>query len=253
MEPSLNTPETRQQRLRERAADGEALVLTQLAAEFDVSVDTIRRDLLALEAEGCVSRVRGGALPVEQPSVPVMERLESGRVTGERLAQAALPMVEDGMVLMLDGGTSVLQLARALPHLPRALIVTPAPAVALETLSRGTETILVGGRLSRFGGLAVGQAALTAITDIAADLCFLGACGIEAGFGLSADDPDEAAVRQAMSATSARSAVLTGAAKVGRRARHRVRPCDELDLLITDADDALTAPLALTGLEILHA
>ncbi|MDV7143416.1 DeoR/GlpR family DNA-binding transcription regulator [Tropicimonas sp. TH_r6] len=253
MDSSLNTPETRQQRLRERVADGEALILTKLAAEFDVSIDTIRRDLLALEAEGKVQRVRGGALPVAPPSVPVMERLDCGRATGDRLARAALPLVEDGMVLMLDGGTSVLQLARALPPLPRALVVTPAPAVALETLARGTETILIGGRLSRFGGLAVGQAAVTAIADIAADLCVLGACGIEAGFGLSADDPDEAALRQAMAQTSARVSVLTGAVKLGRRARHRVRPCSELDLLITDAEAALTAPLAETGLEIVHA
>lgn len=252
MDSCFNTPETRQRILRTRVAEGAPLVLVQLAEEFGVSPDTVRRDLLALEAEGAVMRIRGGALPVLPPAVPAHARQTSGGALAERLARAALQLVEDGMVLMLDGGTSVARLANALPALPRSLVVTPSPAVAAATLARGTETILVGGRLSRFGGIAVGQSAERMISDIAADLCLLGACGLEADFGLGADDADEAAVKRAMAEASARAAVLTGAEKLGRRARHRVLPCEALDLLVTDAADDRTAPFADTGMEIRH-
>lgn len=253
MNPRLNTPEARQGVLRTRVAEGRQLVLSQLAKEFGVSPDTIRRDLLALEAEGTVQRVRGGALPVLSPSVPVSERRRNTAEVADRLAGAALDFIEDGMVLMLDGGTSVARLARRLPLLPRGLIVTPAPQVALETLARGTETILVGGRLSRFGGTAIGQGAVQAIGDIAADLCVLGACGLDAEFGLAADDPEEAAVKRAMLAASGRCAVLAGAQKLGRRARHRVCRAEEIDFLVTDAIAGETGAFAQTGMEIRHA
>ena len=92
-----------------------------------------------------------------------------------------------------------------------------------------------------------------AVAEVAADLALIGACGIDAAFGLSADDPDEAALKTAMIETSARAAVLTGAAKIGRRARHRVVECTALHLLVTDATVEQTADLEDTGLEVRHA
>lgn len=253
MDHALNSPESRQEVLAARAARGLPLPLAALAEEFGVSPDTIRRDLLALEAQGAVRRVRGGALPpVSVPAGPVLARLEAGDDAGERIAAAALALVEDGMVLMLDGGSTVVRLARALPALPRALVVTPSPAVALATLARGIETVLIGGRVTALGGIAVGQGAVSAVVDIAADLAVLGACGLSADFGLSADDPDEAAVRQAMRRAATRVAVLTGAAKLGRRARHRVLPCAALDLVITDGAGPEAAALSEAGPEVRH-
>ncbi|NDR59306.1 DeoR/GlpR family DNA-binding transcription regulator [Aliiruegeria sabulilitoris] len=252
MDPILNSPEARQGILKTRAASGAPLVLVRLAEEFGVSADTIRRDLLALEAEGAVQRVRGGALPVSRPAPPLRERQQASQEVADRIAAAALDLVQDGMVVMFDGGTTLARLARALPPLPRALAVTPSPVVATELLARGTETILIGGRLSAFGGVAVGHEAVAAVSDIAADLCLLGACGFDPEFGLGADDADEAALSRAMRAASSRAVVLTGAAKLGRRARHRVCRCDALDLLVTDASPELAAPIAETGLEIRH-
>ncbi|MFD0980533.1 DeoR/GlpR family DNA-binding transcription regulator [Tropicimonas aquimaris] len=252
-DPVLNTPDARQATLRTRAAAGVPLSLAALADEFGVSRDTIRRDLLVLEAEGALRRVRGGALPVTPPAEPLATRMRRPNVAAGRIAAAALPLVEDGMVLMLDGGTTVAHLVASLPPLPRALAVTPSPAVATATLAAGIETVLIGGKLSAFGGISTGADACGAIAGVAADICFLGACGLEAGFGLAADHLDEAAVKRAMQAASARSVVLAGAEKLGRRARHRVATCAELDLLVTDAAPQDTAALAATGLEIRHA
>ena len=87
MDPLLNTPEARQGILKGRAAEGSPLVLTHLAEEFGVSTDTIRRDLLALEAQGAVQRVRGGALPVAAPAAPMLERLKNASDVADRLVE----------------------------------------------------------------------------------------------------------------------------------------------------------------------
>lgn len=249
----LNAPEARQAMIEDRVARGKYLSLAALVAEFGVSADTVRRDLLALEARGILRRVRGGALPVARPAAPMASRMQTEDTTAEAVAGAALELVDDGMVLMLDGGTTVLRLARALPALPRGLVVTPSPIIAMVTMGAGTPTHLVGGRLSPFGGIAVGRTAEQAVGAVAADLALIGACGFEAQFGLSADDPDEAALKVAMIGASARAAVLTGAAKVGRRARHRVVACEALDLLVTDATASQTAAIEESGLEVRHA
>lgn len=248
----MTVPEARLSDLRARLQRGVPLELAAVAEEFGVSVDTVRRDLKQLEAQGMARCVRGGAMPVQRPLVPALERSTNINAQQVALAAAVLPLIEDGMVLMLDGGTTVLTLAQMLPVLPNSLIVTPAPAVALAGLAAGIETQLIGGRLSAFGAISVGHDAVDSLSRVAADLAVLGVCGMEAGFGYSADNLDEAHVKQAMLAASHRSIALTTATKLGRRARHRVSSCDRLDMLITDGDAQTTGPLAETGLEIHH-
>ncbi len=250
MPNTLNAPEARREALRARLDRGASLGLGAIAEEYGISVDTVRRDLKMLEAEGHARCIRGGAMPVTRPARPAVDRMAETSVTQEALAAAALPLVEDGMVLMLDGGATVLALAQMLPPLPNGLIVTPAPAVALAALAAGTPVQLVGGRLSPLGAITVGHGAVEEIAGIAADLACLGVCGLDASFGLGADDMDEAQLKRAMIGAAHRSVALTAAEKIGRRARHRVAPCKALDILVTDAASRRTQPFARAGMEI---
>uniref|UniRef100_A0AAN0MDU7 DeoR family transcriptional regulator n=1 Tax=Yoonia rhodophyticola TaxID=3137370 RepID=A0AAN0MDU7_9RHOB len=75
---NLNIPDTRQQVLAERLARGQQIVASDVAGEFGVSLDTIRRDILALEADGHAQRVRGGAVPIARPAPPLHMRLAKG-------------------------------------------------------------------------------------------------------------------------------------------------------------------------------
>lgn len=249
-EPALNNPDTRQAILRSRLSRGAPLIAVALAKEFGVSTDTIRRDLLALEGGGEVRRVRGGAVPVAAPMAPLHRRRPTAAPLPDGLVKRARDQIRDGMVVLLDGGRTVLALAQDLPCLRHCLIVTPAPAAALASLSRGLETLLIGGYLSASGGIAVGADAERAIGDVAADLCLLGACGIDPDFGLSADDHAERGIKRRMAASSHRTIVLTTQDKLGRRARHRVLPCADIDQLITDAPAALTTRFAAAGVEV---
>lgn len=248
----LNNPAVRQSVLKQRIKAGDTLVASALAVEFDVSPDTIRRDILVLEEEGHVRRVRGGAMPVTPPAAAIFTRLQTHSAAREELAKRAASMVQDGMVLLLDGGSTLVSMAQKLPTMRKSLVVTPAPSVALATLARDIPTVLIGGRLSVYGGVAVGAEAVKAVGRVSADLCFLGACAMDSEFGLGADDYDEAAVKMQICASSARVCVVTTAEKLGRRARHYVAGGDEIDLLITDAPADATDGFCAAGVAVVH-
>lgn len=250
--PELNNPDVRQSILRNRVAAGDTLIARALARELDVSLDTIRRDILTLEDAGYVQRVRGGAVPLLVRPIPVFSRLETKNRSRDALAERAAGLAVDGMVLLLDGGSTLACVAQHLPMMPNSLIVTPSPGVAMATLAKGIPTVLIGGRLSVAGGLAVGAETVKALNHVSADLCFLGACALDAGFGLGADDFDEAAVKKQICASSAKICVVTTSEKLGRRARHHVADCQGIDVLVTDASGEAALAFESDGLELLH-
>lgn len=252
IQTELNNPDTRQDLLRARLSRGDALVAAALSREFDVSIDTIRRDLLALEEAGAVRRVRGGAVPVSAPVRPFHERLPNADTVPTGLVHAAVSQIRTGMVAMLDGGATVLAVAQAMPANIDCLIVTPSPAIALAALGKGIRTQLIGGMLSASGGIAVGADAERAIADVAADLCMLGACGIDARFGLSADNYEERGIKRAMALASNRCVIVATEDKLGRKARHRVLRCNEVDQVITDASPLAVEAFSNSGIELTH-
>ncbi|WP_424928832.1 DeoR/GlpR family DNA-binding transcription regulator [Amaricoccus tamworthensis] len=247
----LNIPDTRQRILGERLGNGREVVAVEVAAEFGVSVDTIRRDILALEAAGLAHRVRGGAVPVAVPSSPLLSRMASGERISPALVAAAVERIGTAATILADGGVTVLSVISKLPKQEGRLVVTPSPWVAVACHERGIEVFLLGGRLNPSGGIATGDPAVLAAARISADVALLGACGLEAEFGLSSDEFEEAQVMLAMHRASRRSFVVTDGSKIGRRARHGTLAIDEIDLVITDAEEALTRPLVQAGTEVI--
>ena len=145
------------------------VVAKRVSQELDLSEDTIRRDLRELAAEGLLQRVHGGALP----SSPGIADLDHRRAiaTGAKalIGQAAARMIAPGQVVMLDGGTTAVEVARHLSLDLRATIVTHSPSVAVE-LERhpGVEVLLIGGRLFKHSMVATGAIAIEAIGRICA-------------------------------------------------------------------------------------
>lgn len=230
----LNNPDVRHHLLLARLLSGEQLVAAALADELNVSPDTIRRDLMTLENRGVAKRVRGGAVPVSPPAKPFAVRLREIEPGIEKLADVAASLIGNAATVFLDGGTVLLAVASRLNTGFQGLVITPAPAIALAAQSRGASVFLIGGTLSASGGLATGGAAERAAERCAADLCLLGACGLHPSFGLSADDSGEAGIKRAMALASTTVIVVTDAAKLTRRARHRVLDIDEIDQVVTD-------------------
>ena len=196
------------------AAEGQ-LVAKDLALELDTSEDTIRRDLRELAAEGKLQRVHGGALPASAAMGDLALREEVSVADKVALGRFGAALVQPGQVVILDGGTTALQVARHLAPGLRATVVTHSPTVAVELARHERiEILMLGGRLFRHSMVNVGAAVIDAASRLRADLFFLGVTGVHPDAGLSTGDAEEAAVKRALHERAAETVVLASAEKL---------------------------------------
>jgi len=236
-------------RLRE---EGKVLA-KDLAAELGVSEDSIRRDLRDLAAAGLCQRVYGGALPVS-PAIGDYASRTSISVAGkERVARTAAGLVRPGSTAILDGGTTALAVARALPRDLEATVVTHSPTVASALLGHhGIEVYLIGGRLFRHSAVTCGAAAAEAAQGVTADVFLLGVTGVHPEAGLTTGDADEAAMKRTLARRAADTYVLASAEKLGAASRFAVLPFGDVAGIITDADESapIVQELAARGVVV---
>ncbi|PYE50542.1 DeoR/GlpR family DNA-binding transcription regulator [Deinococcus yavapaiensis] len=235
--------------------DGQ-IVAKSLSQELGLSEDTIRRDLRDLAAEGLLQRVHGGALPAS-PAVATFE--ERTRIAPEgkiAIGQTAAKMIRPGQVVILDGGTTAVQVARHLPRDLQATIVTHSPTIAVELAAHPTvEVIVIGGRLFKHSIVAVGAAAIEAMSHVRADLFFMGVTGVHPEAGLSTGDLEDALVKRALSKRAAETVVLASSEKIGVASAYVIAPVAEASTLIVerDADREVIAELERSGLSLVRA
>jgi DeoR family transcriptional regulator, fructose operon transcriptional repressor len=248
----------RHQQILERARSAGRVDVASLADELDVTPETIRRDLTALERHGLVRRVHGGAIPVErlgfEPGIAARESVLSGEK--ERIAKAALDeLPEDGAVI-LDAGTTTVRLAELLPNDRELTVVTHALPVATVLAPRANITLhLIGGTVRGRTLAAVGPWALAALADIHADVVFLGTNGLSAEEGLTTPDLGEAAVKRALVAGARRTVVLADHTKLGRVDFAHVAPLAAVDVVVTDtgAEPELVEEIEAAGPRVVRA
>jgi len=213
------------------AAEGQ-LVAKDLALELGTSEDTIRRDLRELAADGKLQRVHGGALPASAALGDLQARAQVSTQDKLALGRFGASLVRPGQVVILDGGTTALQVARALPASLRATIVTHSPTVAVELAAHpGVEIIVLGGRLFRHSMVNVGASVIDAASRLRADLFFLGATGVHPDEGCSTGDAEEAAVKRALHERAAETVVLASPEKLMAASPFVVAPLAEASLL----------------------
>jgi DeoR/GlpR family transcriptional regulator of sugar metabolism len=147
-----------------------AIIAKDLSSELGVSEDTIRRDLRELAAEGLLQRVHGGALPSSPAVGNFAFRLNVATDEKKAIGRAAAAMVRPGQVVILDGGTTAVQIARHFPPELHATVVTHSPTIAVELVEHpNVEVILIGGKLFKHSVVAVGAPAIENIGRIRAD------------------------------------------------------------------------------------
>lgn len=235
--------------------DGQ-LVAKTLSEQFDVSEDTIRRDLRELAQEGQLQRVHGGALPAS-PAVAdfsVRRGIESSAKTA--IAKAAARLIRPGQIVILDGGTTAVQLARQLPHDLQATVVTHSPSVAVELVDHPLiDVVIIGGRLFKHSIVAIGAAALEAIGTIRADLYFMGVTGIHPTAGLSTGDLEEAYVKRAFVQQAAETVVLASSEKINAASAYKIADVGVASTIVVEkaTPSKLTRPFAKLGINILRA
>jgi DeoR/GlpR family transcriptional regulator of sugar metabolism len=245
----------RQEWLVDRLHRDGRLVAKDIAAELEVSEDSVRRDLRELAAAGLCQRVYGGALPVSPAMADYATRREVAVASKERVAAAAAALVRPGGVAILDGGTTTLAVVAALPRDLEATIVTHSPTIATALADHaGVEVQILGGRLFRHSMVTCGAAAVEAAQGISADVFLLGVTGVHHETGLTTGDADEAAMKRALSRRAADTFVLASVEKVGAASPFLVLPISDVSGIVTDApaDDPTIARIAATGARVIH-
>jgi len=211
------------------------IVAKEISEELELSEDTIRRDLRELAAEGKLQRVHGGALPASPAIADFAARQQiapSGKVM---VGRAAAGLVRDGQVVILDGGTTALQLAKHLPPDLKATVVTHSPTIAVALQEHPTvEVILIGGRLFKHSVVTVGAVAVEAISRIHADTYFMGVTGIHPKTGLTTGDLEESHIKRALMTSAAETYALVTAEKVNAASPFVIASLSDIDGVIVE-------------------
>lgn len=250
--------EERQQEILRRARTAGRVDVVTLAAELDVTTETIRRDLTSLERAGVLRRVHGGAIPVErlgfEPALSTRDEVMTAEK--ERIAKAALAeLPEDGSVI-IDAGTTTGRLVQVLPADRELTVVVNSPPLATALAARANlHVIMLGGRVRGKTLATVDDWALRPLASLNVDVAFMAANGCSTARGLTTPDPAEAAIKRAMVKAAQRSVLLADHTKFGDTYLSTFAELGEIDVVISDngLDPALAADLAAAGPEVIRA
>lgn len=249
-------PAQRRDLLLSRLERDGRLVAKDLARELGVTEDSVRRDLRELAAAGLCQRVYGGALPVSPAVADYATRGSVAVESKDRVAAAAARLIGPGSTVLLDGGTTALAVARALPRDLRVTVVTHSVTVAAALVEHpSVEVYVLGGRLFKHSAVTCGAAAAEAARDVHADLFLLGVTGVHPEAGLTTGDPDEAAMKRTLASRAADTYVLASSEKIGAASPYTVLPLDSVSGIVTDAaaDHPVVAELTRAGAAVIGA
>jgi DeoR/GlpR family transcriptional regulator of sugar metabolism len=230
----------RQQRIIAMISRGDIIAVGDLALQFGVSPETIRRDIRALEEAGGLRRVHGGAAPAGAVDLtarrPVVERLGVEREAKTLAARAALPLFEDGMNVFLGGSSTMLLLAEALAQQGPALSVTTNMIdIATMLAANGRcKVTLLGGVVNAATRTLTGANTLEALDRQVFDLAVCGASAIDPVHGVLGPSEWHAAIGAALAKRSRRLAFVADSGKFGRGDAYVVQPLVRIDTLATD-------------------
>ena len=249
--------EERWEQIRLLLGQRRAVRLHELCGELGISPATARRDLEALEQRGELRRVHGGAVQVhnrlEEPLFDDKAQLDASEK--RHIAQEALKFVEAGETVFLDGGSTVLELARLLVHRKDLTVVTNSIRAAQELASDGPRLFLVGGELRRLSQTLVGPVTQSTLGEMNFDKAFMGTLGLTLKEGLTTTDPDEGFTKRLAMSRAGTVIVLVDSSKIGKIGLSCAGRLEDVDLLITDSNlDALFAQgLAKKGIQVVRA
>lgn len=249
------------------AEERQAQILKTLKAEhkvfvpalcelFDVSPVTIRNDLNYMQEKGLLKRTHGGAVLKSKIGYEenVAEKLSKNQRQKEKIAELAVNYVEDGDIIALDTGTTMLAFAKKLTEKKNLTIVTNDLNIAayFDSNKEDITVILLGGVLRKKHGCTLGGMTLNGLEGLRVDKCFLATNGLTAEFGLSTPDMNHAEVKKKLAGIGEQTILLCDSDKIGRNVFVKIMDVTKIDILITDSgiDETEAQKLEELGVEI---
>jgi len=226
-----------------------------LSRQFHTSQVTIRKDLEALHEQNHLHRTHGGALPCREGALEdptLREKEQFHRKEKVHIAAAAVRMVNEGQVVILDSGTTTSAIARGLRTFKKLTVVTNAVNIAAELAGTPIDVILTGGTLRKNSFSLVGPIAEETLRRLNADILFLGVDGFDVHHGLTTPNLLESKVNRVMAEVAKRTVVVCDSSKFGRRSLSLIMPTSAVQQVITDRSVAKSDLRALkkAGIEV---
>jgi DeoR family transcriptional regulator, fructose operon transcriptional repressor len=255
-EATARTPyaDQRKNHILDRLLSNGRVDATEVAESLGVTGETIRKDLIALERQGILRRVHGGAVPVRSLAFePGVETRTEFSTEKTRIAQAALAHLPNEGSVLIDAGSTTAKLVEMFPGDRELTVYTNTIPLAISLLTRPRLTVFtLGGRLRNKTFAEVGDWTVRALAEINVDVAFLGTNGISMARGLTTPDPAEAAVKRLMLGCAAKRVLLADHSKFGVVKGTKHGDLDDIDVLISDAgltDDQYTQ-LRTAGIDV---
>lgn len=249
--------EERQHDIVMRARELGRVAVADLATRYEVTPETIRRDLDALASRGLLSRVHGGAVPAEKlrlAEAPVDTRDVSSPEQKLAIATRAISLLpqREGLTVLIDAGTTTARLCALMPSWVTLVITNSVPSAAALSSRQDIEVMLLGGHVRGITQATVGAQAYTELSSMRVDVAFMGANGFSPEHGFSTPDPNEARIKQAMVRCATGVIVLADSSKWGVDYLMRFAALDDVDALVTDSalPDAAASTLRGAGLTV---
>ena len=208
-----------------------------LARRFNTSAVTIRNDLNELQQRGLVLRSHGGAVLPDKilRESPVDERLKAYSDEKRRIGAMAASMINDGDTIILDSGTTTLEIARQIKRKQGLQIITNGVNIAAELLdARNVQLFIVGGTVRGESASICGRFTEEMFDQFSADKLFLSGAGCDLDFGVSGANLEETMVNRAMLRISREIILVADSSKFSKRSMTRIAPFAEIDTVISD-------------------
>jgi DeoR family fructose operon transcriptional repressor len=228
--------EQRQHKILEILRADQFVRAADLQRMLHASQASIRRDLQTLEGAGLLKRTHGGASAIMTAGFePSLEQKEDRfRTEKAAMAKVAVSLIRDGDTIMLDAGSTTLQIARALRHRHKIKVVTNAVNIASELSDSDLEVTVTGGTLRRNTLALVGPLTGSTLSELHVDKLFLATNGLDLQAGITSPNLVEAEAKKAMIESAREVIVVTDHSKFGRVAFTQVCPLHRIHVLITD-------------------
>lgn len=227
---------------------------TDLSKQIKVSDDTVRRDIQQLAEEGKVIKFHGGALSPSFHNTHTSSNDVYAYQQKKIIAQKAISLIKDGMFVLTTGGTTIIEMARALPlELHATFISGSIPALSEYILHPNIEVISIGDKISKDSKITVGHDAISRIKELKVDLCILGISAINLENGVSDNDWEVVQIKRAMIEASKKVVCLTISEKINSQQPFQVCDSKKIDTLITELfpDEPVLKPYVRAGITVI--
>lgn len=212
------------------------VLTSDLVQLLNVSEDTIRRDLQELSDDNLLYKVHGGALSKSYHS-SFDDSTVYAKEAKISIAKKAITLIKDGMVVLIGGGTTIIELVKQLPENLQATFFTISPLVAVELAKYPKiEVILIGGLFSKNSQITYGGHVISQISEINADLCLMGTSALHPADGLTDTDWEINQLKKTMLNSCKKTAVLCISEKLNISLRLKVAPLTAISYLITELE-----------------